>query len=690
MEQIVRFIIYVFTLLVIMILSAYVFAVGAQTIDPQLKPDFNRVRHVPQQVLGSSRGRNGVYQRERQQRPKRPRDPVDGLPLTSRARAKDLELGIAATAAIAPGTTLSRILHTSQFDLNSSAGTNEQFVDRNGDLMADERSTFDFAGGSFDIAVGVSGARYEVYSATRSQTLVGVLVVALDTNGDYLVDSSTTYDLERDFSLPSAAAIVTGTSNSGREFVIVCSSGYYNADDPNDPKNEASPGVILLVRDSTSGGFDNSLSRELVPVGDNRLFNANALALLPNNELLIADFASDELRIVRDTNGDGMPDTLDATPYYSYRFSDDAPLDIAVNSRGVVFSHSAGNDTLMLAVYDDNGDGRGDRDEVVVEGLSIDNNLFLHGLTVDRLGNVYVIEDSLGLLDGTGGNGGTPQVDAFPDGGMNGFLQNGKIFVRADSASLALSGLSFATVLNPINDPQNFVRQQYLDFLGREPDSGGLDYWSGQITGCGGDDRCINSRRIGVSAAFFIEQEFQDTGSYVYRLYKGSLGRQPSFSEFASDRGSVVANPNLEANKQTLANNWVLRSEFVQRYPQSQTPDEFVNKLFDTAGLIPFTTDRQRLANDMRNGKTRSQVLREVVEIGEFKTREYNPSFVLMQYFGYLTRDPDQGGYDFWLNVLNNREPNNYRGMVCSFITSREYQERFGLLLRRTNTDCAE
>jgi hypothetical protein len=660
--------------------------VGAQTIDPGLRPDFNRVRQASQQVLGGSR-KDG-YQPARLQRQKRPSEKRQTL--TSTATVKVPDPSIAAVAAIVPGTTLSRLLHTSQFDLNSAAGTDEQYVDRNGDLIADERSTFDFAGGSFDIAVGSSGARYEVYSATRNQTLVGVLVVALDTNGDYVADSSTTYDLERDFSLPSAAAVVTGTSTSGREFVIICSSGYFNGDNPNDPKNEASPGVVLLVRDLSTGGFDNSLSRELVAVGDNRIFNANGLALLPNNDLVIADFASDELRIIRDTDNDRVPDTLDATPYYSYRFSDDAPLDIAVNSRGVVFSHSAGNDTLMLAVYDDNGDGRADRDEVVVEGLSIDNNLFIHGLTVDRLGNVYVIEDSMGVFDGTGGNSGTPRIDAFPDGGMNGFLQDGKIFAQADANDLALSGLAFASVLNPINDAQNFVRQQYLDFLGREPDSGGLGYWTSQITGCEGNDRCINSRRIGVSAAFFIEQEFQNTGSFVYRLYKGSLGRRPAFTEFAADRGGIVAGSDLEANKQILANNWVQRAEFLQLYPSSQTPEEFVNKLFDTAGLTPFLADRQRLANDMRNGKTRAQVLREVVEIVDFRTREYNPSFVLMQYFGYLNRDPEQGGYDFWLNVLNNSDPNNYRGMVCSFITSREYQERFGLLLRRTNTDCAE
>ena len=61
-----------------------------------------------------------------------------------------------------------------------------------------------------------------------------------------------------------------------------------------------------------------------------------------------------------------------------------------------------------------------------------------------------------------------------------------------------------------------------------------------------------------------------------------------------------------------------------------------------------------------------------------------------MQYFGYLRRDVDQGGYDFWLDVVNNREPNNYRAMVCAFITSAEYQLRFGPEVTRTNQDCSQ
>jgi uncharacterized repeat protein (TIGR01451 family) len=244
-------------------------------------------------------------------------------------------------------------------------------------------------------------------------------------------------------------------------------------------------------------------------------------------------------------------------------------------------------------------------------------------------------------------------------------------------------------VSNPLDGAQYFVRQQYLDFLNREPDLGGLGFWTNEITRCGSNQSCINSRRIAVSAAFFIEQEFQDTGGFVYRLYKGSLGRQPNYAEFTLDRSKVIAGANLAANKDALAAEFVTRPEFLQIYPLTMTNAQFVNKLFDTAGLTPFTAERQQQIDAMNAGKTRAQVVRDVIEIPAFKSRELNPSFVLMQYFGYLRRDADPGGYAFWLDILNNREPNNYLGMVCAFVTSSEYQQRFSSVVTRRDSECA-
>jgi hypothetical protein len=443
----VRLVILFLAFVVALIVGAYVSAIvgSAQAVNPDLRPDVRRALRSRQPAF-SQRSRSGSYQPAipASQRPRRPRSSKNDNRTIARALSGIQNLP--ATTPISPGTQLHRVLHTSQLSLTSTAGTDEEFVDRNLDLSADQRTTFDSTGGSFDIAVGRSGSRYEVYSATLNNRLIGVLVVALDTNGDFVVNQSATYDLQRDFGLPSAAAVVSGTAFDGREFVVVSSSGYYNSEDPNDPNNEPSPGIVLLVRNPVTGGFDNWRSRTLVTVGDNRLFNANGLALLPNNDVLIADFTSDELRIIRDTNQDGYPDTLDNVPYYSYQFSDDTPLDVAVNSRGVVFSHAVGNDSLMLAIYDDNHDGRADRDEVVVEGLSIDNNLFLHGLTVDRKGNVYVIEDASSSFDGSEGNGGIARIDAFPDPNLDGTLRDGFVFSNADSDELALTGLDFGPV----------------------------------------------------------------------------------------------------------------------------------------------------------------------------------------------------------------------------------------------------
>jgi hypothetical protein len=76
---------------------------------------------------------------------------------------------------------------------------------------------------------------------------------------------------------------------------------------------------------------------------------------------------------------------------------------------------------------------------------------------------------------------------------------------------------------------------------------------------------------------------------------------------------------------------------------------------------------------------TRATVLRKVAEAEELKAREFNTAFVAMQYFGYLRRDPDTAGFNFWLNKLNAFNGDFVAAeMVKAFITSSEYRQRFG------------
>ncbi|HSS18622.1 MAG TPA: hypothetical protein VLL54_00855 [Pyrinomonadaceae bacterium] len=687
-------------------------AVNAQSIDSDLKPDVRRALATRADTNG--KGRPNGHTRAQPDHGLRPLVREDRRKSSQSVNANSMTphapSGVNAPTlnSIRVGTPLTQVLHTSQLSMTSTAGTNEQFVDRNGDLVADERTTFDSARGSFDIAVGRSGTRYEVFSGTLSNQLVGILVVGNDTNGDYQSNTSATRNLRTDFGFRSAAAIVAGVSKAGREFVIISSSGYYNAANPNDPNNEPSPGVILLVRDPVTGGFDDSRTRTLVTVGDNRLYYANALALLPNNDLLIADFHSDELRIIRDTDKDGMPDTLSNTPYYSYRFSDDAPLDVAVNSRGVVFSYSAGDNMVMLVLYDDNNDGVADRDEVCIEGLSIDNNLLTHGLTVDGAGSIYVIEDATGAFDG--GNGGTPRIDGFPDRFQDGFPTDGSVFSRADDPlSQGLSGLAFGLLpANRIDDPQFFVAQHYRDFLNREPDASGLAFWINEITSCGTDSQCLEVKRIQVSAAFFLSIEFQETGYLVYKFYKASYGNLPGapvplrFNEFLPDTQQIgngvevgIGNwqAKLEANKQAFAAAFVARSSFTSAYATSLTPAQFVDMLYANAGVAsPPSAERTAAINEFggagntADNAARARALRRVAENATLHQQELNRAFVLMQYFGYMRRNPydppeptlDYQGYNFWLGKLNQFN-GNYRDaeMVKAFLVSGEYRQRF-------------
>ena len=263
-----------------------------------------------------------------------------------------------------------------------------------------------------------------------------------------------------------------------------------------------------------------------------------------------------------------------------------------------------------------------------------------------------------------------------------------------------LYGPAASAFANPIDDPQFFVNQQYLDFLGRQPDQAGSDFWANEITACGSDAACIEMKRINVSAAFYLSIEFQQTGYLVYRMYKAAYGDLPGapvpikFNEFLADtqeigRGVVVLQPGwetvLENNKQAFADELVNRSRFTSAYPASMPAPDFVDMLNANAGYPLSQPERDQLVNDFCETMTRAQVLRAVAENPNLNDAEFNRAFVLMQYFGYLRRNPNDtpdsnfDGYNFWLDKLTTFNGNfTDAEMVKAFITSSEYRQRFG------------
>jgi hypothetical protein len=270
----------------------------------------------------------------------------------------------------------------------------------------------------------------------------------------------------------------------------------------------------------------------------------------------------------------------------------------------------------------------------------------------------------------------------------------------------------------PIDDAGTFVCQHYHDFFSRQADASGQSFWTNEIASCVNDASCRDEKRTNVSAAFFLSIEFQNTGYFAFRLYRASFPDSaqrprgvPRYLEFLHDEqtlqnGVVVGQANwdafLEQNKQGFALGWVDRADFIVEYPTTMTRDAYLDKLFAVSGAAPTVQERNQAVFAYDGGSSlkekRAKGIRAVVETGAVYNAQYNPAFVLMQYFGYLRRNPDSapdnnfGGYDFWLAKLNqfSQAGEDIRDaqtalnrmkraeMVKAFLISGEYRGRFG------------
>ena len=227
---------------------------------------------------------------------------------------------------------------------------------------------------------------------------------------------------------------------------------------------------------------------------------------------------------------------------------------------------------------------------------------------------------------------------------------------------------------NPLDSTEYFVRQHYLDFLGREPEEAGFTSWVIGINNCAvGDASCD---RVHVSEMFFRSQEFQERGYFVYRFYSSAFGRKPDYGEFKPDIARVsgfLTKDQLEAAKVAFVSDFMARPAFAAQY-NSLSNSAYVDALINTAQVN--LSNRQALIDGLNAGTlTRAQVLRQVAESGDVYQKYYNQAFVVMEYFGYLRRDPD-ALYLNWIQVLD--QTGDPRHMVEGFVNSLEYRGRFG------------
>jgi hypothetical protein len=269
--------------------------------------------------------------------------------------------------------------------------------------------------------------------------------------------------------------------------------------------------------------------------------------------------------------------------------------------------------------------------------------------------------------------------DAYTEGAENFAITlnnpSGATLGPISTSTITINDDDVASNQNPIDQIPFFIRQHYIDFLGREPDPS-AQAWQDILNNCApGDSRCD---RVEVSAGFFRSEEFQSRGYFIYRFYS-AVGKIPRYAEFVPDFAKVsgyLSAQQLEQNKIAFVNEFMKRADFQTKYGSLVDPTEYVDALLKTLGISSHPNRTSWIGGLSNGSMTRAHVLRGIVETAEVYTKYYNEAFVIMQYFGYLGRDADIS-YLSWIETMNTTG-GNYRVMIDGFLNSLEYRQKFG------------
>ncbi len=212
---------------------------------------------------------------------------------------------------------------------------------------------------------------------------------------------------------------------------------------------------------------------------------------------------------------------------------------------------------------------------------------------------------------------------------------------------------------------QLFIMQQYRDFLTREADSTGLNYWGGEFTSG-------RQNRATMVKSSFDSNEFQGTISPLVRLYIAYLQRDPDYAGLQFQIGQRKGGRSLAQISQDFAQS----PEFQAQYGALDN-QQFVARVYqnvlgrvgDAAGVAFFKSQLDTGA------LTRGQMMLTFSESNEFQAQVNSRVYVVMIYAGMLRRESDLAGRNFWIDVVNRGQAP--LDIINSFLVAPEYRARF-------------
>jgi hypothetical protein len=534
--------------------------------------------------------------------------------------------------------------------------------DFNGDLKQD-LAVANFVDDTVSILLG-NGTGVFTSSSTLATGAAPISLVVGDFNGDGKSDIAVADSSSDDVSVfrgDGMGGFAPATFYDAGASPEAIAKGDFNGDGKVDlvVANGASDDISVLLNDGT-GGFlpATNFSVDITP-------SAFAVADLNGDGLLdlaVTNSDSDDVSILRNTCG---ASPAPATMQFSASNYSVGEGDLRVNLTVTRSGDTTSAAKVSFATFDDAG----------LQNCNVKN-----AIASPRCD----YENTIGALTWTAGDASpkTFSVALVDDSYAEGNEAFRVTLSNPSGATLGTPSTAIVTIVdndgtdgpNPIDGTNFFVRQQYIDFLGREPDPPGFAGWTSTINNCTGDTTQCD--RIHVSQLFFQSEEFQSRGYFIYRFYPVAFGRKPDYAEFVPDlarvSGFLDANQ-LEAAKVQFIADFMARPAFADTYT-SLTNQQYVDMLLNTAGVT--LSSRQAMIDGLNNSTlTRAVVLRQIVESSEVSTKYNHQAYAVMEYFGYLRREPDAFYLD-WIAVLD--QSNDPRGMVTGFVTSAEYRQRFG------------